>query len=151
MSIICPNRSGFCSAVCFILFSVQRAGLWRGLPVWQTPVWWILMRTSPALGGATSMSSTDRGAPASQAMAACQLFSVVHDPCELCSSTSYVRGGRIELTLQVIVCRFPSQQGYSVKKKKEQSNLPVLLCWPLCILIFKTTTLLASPGMPREK
>ena len=48
---------------------------------------------------------------------------------ELCWPTSYVRGGRIELTLQVIVCGFSSQQGYSVRKReKEPPNLPVLLC-----------------------
>jgi len=37
----------------------------------RTPVQWILMRTSWALGGATSTSSTDNFPPASHATAAC--------------------------------------------------------------------------------
>jgi hypothetical protein len=55
---------------------------------------------------------------------------------ELSWATSYVRGGRIELTLQVIVCRFSSQQDYSIRENQETrpSNLPVLLCWPLCMI-----------------
>lgn len=42
------------------------------LSVWQTPVAIILMRTSPALGGATSTVSIVSGLPASQATAARQ-------------------------------------------------------------------------------
>lgn len=43
-------------------------------PVWQTPVWYISIRTSWALGGATSTSSMLRGLPASHATAALQVI-----------------------------------------------------------------------------
>lgn len=44
------------------------------IPVWQTPVYAIWIRTSLARGGRTSMSSMERGFPASQATAALHLI-----------------------------------------------------------------------------
>lgn len=46
------------------------------------------------------------GFPGDGSLSIVQHCSMTHK-FELCWSTSYLRGGRIELTLQVIVCRFP--------------------------------------------
>ena len=47
------------------------------------------------------------GFPGDGSLSICSAIFMTHR-FELCWSTSYMRGGRIELTLQVIVCRFPS-------------------------------------------
>lgn len=53
------------------------------------------MRTSWALGGATSTSSTERGSPAPQATAAYKLVGILYRGGD-CSSASYLAGDGLE-------------------------------------------------------
>lgn len=72
------------------VYSGQRAQTSRPAgdsPVWQTPVWWTWIRTSLALGGATSISSMERGSAAPQATAA---LTTQYDPAKLELGGSYL-------------------------------------------------------------